>query len=722
MLSSSPTQESYKTHNRFTFQALLFAILAAWLCFECFETIALIFRYYNQLPVWDYWRIPENLAKYQAFDVTILWKQHNEHRIIFPELVFVADMLLWHGSEILPLLVSVATYVGIWVALSFVLFSVKSISFEAKSFACLLGAIVMFWGGSVCVLAAPFLLQWPLMQLAVAGALILLAYAKRDLGNRALAASIASAVVATYSSGNGMFVWPVLLGAGIILRLNRRQMIILTAAAIASIGVYFIGYKFSSSLNIRAMLAHPFFTLGFIGSYLSMPFAGYKPPQFGIRIGLISLAVVIYCLVLVIRAGRIRQPIAIVLFGSYAFTLLTALVTAGGRMNPEDPTMTSAKAPRYVTVPMVNWAVFVFICFWVLAEFRSRRSEVRALAIAMTLLLYISFTSLRVWLRDAGNDFSEQQMTALSIEDGLRDPKLLEKAFPGAEFILAYLPKLEKERLSVFHNSRAGWIGKPVTQFASIHSTVATGEIVTVLPIRSGIELSGWVDDSTLRGPYTWIVLVNEVGRIVGFGKRLPAGFPPDLRSPRIPSALGWVGFVSTKQKVAAVTAYVVDGRKKWLVPLEGAVPLPPLQALGADELGPPLPRLPWQTDPSWTVNRLPERVHFGPAPPGPVYASWSGSDALTGQALSGAFPSPANNCLIMPVLHGPSVGGLSVELQDAVSGEKITAAPMRDSDTRWSYWRVTVPPTAKQLRILARDDGKKWGQWVGVSDPLACR
>ena len=561
MLSSSPTQESYKTQDRSIFQTLLVAILAAWLCFEFYETVTLIFHYYNRLPVWDYWRVPENLARYQAFDFTILWKQHNDHRIIFPEVAFALDMLFWHGSEILPIVLSVLTYLAIWVALSAVLFSTKGVSSEAKTFASLLGAIVMFWGGSVNVLAVPFLLQWPLMQLGMAGSLISIAYVNRGRDGRALAACIACAVLATYSSGNGMFIWPVLVGAGLVLRLTRRQMIILTGAAIVSIGAYFIGYRFSNSLNIRAMLTHPFFTLGFVGSYLSMPFAGNKPPQFGIRIGLISLALVIYVLVLVVRAGKIRQPLAIVLFGSYAFTLLTALVTAGGRMNPDDPSMIAAKAPRYVTVPMANWAVFIFLCFWALSDFRSRRSEIRATAVAMALLLCLAFASLHTWLRDAGKDFSEQQMAALSIEDGLRDPKLLEKAFPGADFILSYLPKLEKGNLSVFYKSRTGWIGKPIAQFAPIHAFAATGEIVSTLPIRSGLELSGWVDDTTLRGLYTWIVLTNEDGRIVGFGKRLPAGFPPDLRSLRIPSALGWVGFVSTKQKVSTVSAYVLDSR-----------------------------------------------------------------------------------------------------------------------------------------------------------------
>lgn len=697
-------------------------ILAAWLCFEFYGTVILIVHYYNRLPVWDYWRIPENLARYQAFDFTILWKQHNEHRIIFPELVFALDMLVWHGSGILPVVLSAVTYLAIWVALSAILFATKSVSLEAKIFACLLGAIVMFWGGSVYVLAAPFLLQWPLMQLAIACSLIAIAYVTRDRGGRALAACIACAVVSTYSSANGMFIWPVLVGAGFVLRLSKRQMIILTSAAAISIGVYFIGYKFSSSLNILAMLTHPFFTLGFLGSYLSMPFAGKKPAQFGIRIGLISLALVIYLLVLSVRARKIRQPIAVVLFGSYAFTLFTALVTAGGRMNPDDPSMISAKAPRYVTVPMVNWAVFIFLCFWALSEFRSRRSEVRAAAVAVALLLYLGFAGPRTWLRDAGRDFSEQQMAALSIEDGLRDPKLLAKTFPGAGFVLAYLPTLEKNKLSVFYKTRAGWIGKPATQFSSIHASIATGEIVSILPIRSGIELTGWVDDTTLRGPYTWVVLTNQDGRIVGFGKRLSAGFPPDVQSPRIPSALGWVGFVSTKQKVSTVSAYVLDSRKKWLVPIEGSAQIPPVQALAAEEVGAPLPKLRWQTDPSWTVNRLPQQVDFGPGPQPPIYVSWSGSDAGTGQAISSAFAPPANNCVVMPVLHGPSAEGLSVDLQDAATGASIASAPMQDSDMQWSYWRILVPPTAKQLKIVARDEGKGWGQWVGVADPFACR
>ena len=78
---------------------LAIAVLCAWLAFTWFQTIERIARYYTPLPVEDYWRTAAFLQSYQRFDFRVLWQQHNEHRIVFPELVFAADYLLLHGQQ-----------------------------------------------------------------------------------------------------------------------------------------------------------------------------------------------------------------------------------------------------------------------------------------------------------------------------------------------------------------------------------------------------------------------------------------------------------------------------------------------------------------------------------------------------------------------------------------------------------------------------------------------
>src|SRR5207248_1772671 len=107
--------------------------------------------------------------------------------------------------------------------------------------------------------------------------------------------------------------------------------------------------------------------------------------------------------------------------------------------------------------------------------------------------------------------------------------------------------------------------------------------------------------------------------------------------------------------------------------------------------------------------------------PPGaPIHSSWSGADANFGELSSGAFASPASACIVLPVLHGPSVEGLAVSLLDADTGSVITTIPLRNIDMNWQFWRIYINPASKALKIVARDQGTGWGQWLAVSDPLA--
>jgi hypothetical protein len=90
-------------------------LLTAWLVFNWFGTATKVLRYYNPLPVWDYWRVVEDLRGIQSFQWSVLWRQHNAHRIVFPEIVFAIDMLCLQGRQILPTVLNGGCYFGVFV-------------------------------------------------------------------------------------------------------------------------------------------------------------------------------------------------------------------------------------------------------------------------------------------------------------------------------------------------------------------------------------------------------------------------------------------------------------------------------------------------------------------------------------------------------------------------------------------------------------------------------
>ncbi len=702
--------------------SIIFFSLVAWLAFNWFQTVERILHCYSGVPFEDYWRVALNVPRYKAMDFRVLWVQHNEHRILFPEIIFALDMLTWHGRQILTLAVSFLCYLSTWLVLAWTLFSDRRFPSPVQTVAVLLAGIAVGWKGSAIVLADPFLLQWTLMELCVFLSLAFLVRVKEGRANVYLILAIISGVLATYSSSNALLLWPLLLAAGMLLRFTKREMTILGIAACASVGFYFVGYHFLNHVNIGNLVSHPFYLVGYVGAYLSMPFGGMKSPQFGTYVGLISLSIVIVLFVFAARNRLLVSKPGIVLFGAYSFTLLTALMTAAGRMDPADPGFTSAKAERYLSIPLMSWGVFISLALWIASRCRWKIVSPVVITLLVIILMAIGFLKLKWWVQGGNNMFADEQLAALGFEDGLTDPGLIRKIFPDPSLVFRCLPELRKDNLSFFYRSRQKWLGVPVDRFSRVLATPASGEVAYTFPVRSGFEVVGWADLSSRGAQYNWVVLTNELGLIAGFGERLPAGFPAELHSPHAPPSLAWAGFVNLNVKTRSFSIYVVDPRRKGLFPIPGSLPVPTIEAAGLENLGLRIPGVDWERDAAWTLDGYPPPSRFDAPPPNPIYSSWSGNDANTGQMVSSIFPAPANRCMILPVLHGPSVEGQSAQIEDADTGKLVESIPMQDADLQWEFWRVPLDVGVKRLRVSARDQGRNYGQWTALGSPSECR
>lgn len=699
------------------FGAVAVLLLAFWAVFNWTQTVLRILRYYDPLPAWDYWRSVADLESYLRFDFRVLWHQHNEHRIAFPEIVFAADYLLLHGRQFLPLAVSFLCYAGNWIVFAWAFWSISSLSRTMRAAAILLAGVLIGWQGSAAVLAEPFLLQWTLLEFAVSLSFAFLVRLKEAANHRYLIAVICCAEVATYSSGNGMLLWPILIALAVVLSIDKRRIIILSIAAVVSIALYFVGYKFTGTLSIATLLRHPLQAVGFVAAYMSMPFGAIKSVEFGLWVGGIALFVAALLAVLAVRRGVAGSRAGVVLFGSYLFIVATAVLTAAGRLELNDSTFSTAKPARYITEPLIAWGALILLGLWLCAP--SGRSA-RRLAIAgvTALLLLLAFPKFRWWLRGIDVDRANQQMAALSIQLGIEDPSLILNIFPDPAGIRFWLPRLRQHQVSTFYRSRAKWLGQDMQKFAAALDAPIPGEITYRFPVVNGLEVSGWFDDSQVRGGTGWVVLVNEERKIAGFGRRLPAGFPAPASNLKTPPSLGWVGFINLNYSAKQIAAYVIN--KRGLLPLEGSVSVPDLQAIERKKAGPTVQGIQWRMDSNWTLRGVPTESPYDPAPSG-YYGSWSGSDAKTGSIVSSVFSTPANACIVLPVLQGPRDGGLSVKVTDADTGRILMVVPFQNGNKNWSYWRIPVDSSTSRLKIMAEDHGKDWGEWLAIASPHLC-
>jgi len=548
------------------------AVLLSWVVLNWNATLRQIVLSYIPLPVADYWRVVQDYSQVKQLHLQVLWRQHNEHRILFPEIVFLLDAFLFGCRGILPLVVSFLCYVSLWIVIAWVLLSDKALSRETRIAAALLAGLVMSWKGSASALAWPFLLQWTLTQFAVLLSFVFLVLAKQQTrANLSLVLAVLCAAIATYSSADALLLWPVLIVAALLADLSKRQITALVLSAVFVIGWYFNGYVFSSSFHASDLFSHSLYAAGFVSAYLAMPFGNIKSPIFAVYLGVIQLVFTISLLLYAWRTHLFKKTPAVILFSYSVFVFLTAIATAAGRMNPADPTFTAAKAARYVTVPLVNWAVLVALCLWISGRRGGRMCPLPVLAICFALLIGIGFLKLRWWLRVAGQDFADVQEAALSIQDGLTIPPLMQKIFEDPKLLAVELSELEKHHLSIYDKGPSRWLGHSVAELGRPLSSPVSGAITKAVAVPSGMQIFGWADDGDQPPRYRWVVLTNEAGRIIGFAERFPIGIPRDFSDLPSPHWLSWTGFVKLPARGARIRAYVVASDGKRLLPISGS-------------------------------------------------------------------------------------------------------------------------------------------------------
>jgi hypothetical protein len=203
------------------------------------STIVVVVRTYTPLPKWDHWAEILWLHNYYLgqWHIADLWRQHNEHRILFPRLFLLADWFLFRGANaflLCSILLLQAGHAWIfirevrdWSVLSrevrltvmalIVMLFFSGAHFENFTWPFQISFILAFYSGTISIYA------------------LIRSAEKRGEPNAPaatagwLAASIGSGIVATYSLSSGILIWPVLLVTGLIVRIRRRALLLIGA-------------------------------------------------------------------------------------------------------------------------------------------------------------------------------------------------------------------------------------------------------------------------------------------------------------------------------------------------------------------------------------------------------------------------------------------------------------------------------------------------------------
>ncbi len=221
-----------------------------------------------------------------------LWTQHNENRILFPNLIM---LVLAHTTHLDVVTEEYVSGVLLVAAIGCVIWAHKRRSPAIPWIAYCPVAIVMLsfvqyenslWG---------FQLAWYLVLLAIAAAIV--AIDRVDLTPWMLGAAIGLAVIASFSSLQGLLVWP----AGLVLLAYRQRPRSFRTWWIVAAGItvilYFIGFNsHQGETNHLYAIEHPLNTIAFffyaIGDVTGAPHhAGTAPWVIALGVVIVALAI-----------------------------------------------------------------------------------------------------------------------------------------------------------------------------------------------------------------------------------------------------------------------------------------------------------------------------------------------------------------------------------------------------------------------------------------------
>ena len=241
------------------------------------------------VPLWDQWSLVPLLEKVYAGKLTFsdLWAQHNEHRILFPQLIMVGLARLTGWNTLVELGVNVALALGLFVILvSQIRATERRLAVAGLRWAIPVTSLITFsvsqyqnwlWGWQI---------QMLLNLLAAVGGILLLSNPV-FLWRRFTAAALLG-IVATYSFANGVLSWPI--GLGILLlgtrgRQERKPAIaVWMLVGLLSVGLYLWRYQQPAghpapTLVFDMPLTYANYVLKYLGGIGAQFFSGPLPGQ-----------------------------------------------------------------------------------------------------------------------------------------------------------------------------------------------------------------------------------------------------------------------------------------------------------------------------------------------------------------------------------------------------------------------------------------------------------
>jgi hypothetical protein len=692
------------------------------------DTAIMIIIFFQPLFFGDAWNTVDHYKLFTDgdYNLSYLFSQSNEHRIVFPRLIFLLDFILDKGMNEINLATIFAIQLIHAMIFAFIrLYRIKKcdyVSLIAISCVCILLFSLaqhenFYWGFQVQFVgvyaAATLALWWFARALEP----------RTDVktSNIYLSASFIMAVIATYTMSNGIFSLIVMIVLSILNKARLYIVISATSMFLLLSWFYFYDFHFVEIHSTpEYALTHTMDFVIYILVYLGAPVGsfGYGAAQI---LGFAGLILTLFSVVrMAIRKDDGAARTALV--GVMLFIAATAVVTAFGRASFG---LEQALSSRYFTPSAVFWSAQIL--YW--SSFvDTKHGHWVALPIFVVIFLVTVGGAVDehfMLRRHQEKQFHDLNLGSDALLSGVNLADAAALIFVDPDPLSRLAPFLDQQHLSIFSWPEARLRGMRFTEaLDKIDDQACLGafETAEIPPEGDGAAVSGWAWDRNNGSAVERIVLINPDNAIVGFASGGWDRRDVRARSPQIGNRrVGWKGFAKLSSP-GPLRAYALldHGRTACLLGVHAAPVTPPgidLRPVDIDfsAVGSGFDARHFSSG-GWTLNGQHPSVG-APAVPGTIYGSWSGDDAHQGDITIGPFNAPAG-AFILPMVTGPSTGGQSVTVKDAETGEIYAHFQPRVRRV-WRALRFTLPAekATRPLLVIVADRGSDFGQWVAIDD-----
>jgi hypothetical protein len=199
------------------------------------------------VPFWDQWELVPIIHDYETGHLSLhdLWQQHNEHRIFFPRIVMMVLAVITHWNT------RVEAFAGFLIAI--LGFGVLCLIFWQSQKRITIGTVFLLalfstiwfspaqfdnwlWGWQI---------QWFLCVLGV----MIVAYSlgiiarERLVSIFSIAILLGGGILAQYSLGGGVLIWPIAIAALIYLRVAKKITLLTSGLALITTALFYFRYK-----------------------------------------------------------------------------------------------------------------------------------------------------------------------------------------------------------------------------------------------------------------------------------------------------------------------------------------------------------------------------------------------------------------------------------------------------------------------------------------------